>query len=377
MNITVSKKDLLRAASKMVSVAESRGTMPILAHVCLTANDSGLHLASTDLYLALRTSIAADVGKPGAVSVVAKDFAERLKNMADGPIDLSTKDGGLILKSKGTARRYTLRSQSGDDFPPMPSPDASAPTMTLDAGTLSKLIALTSFSISGDETRAHLSSLLVEWDGGTLRAVSTDGHRLSKAEVAVGGSASATLLIPAKAVGELRRLSDEVFSLGTAESPPTLTLIQSGPSLFVRFAETVFSVKLVDAAFPPWRQVVPQRSDQIVRAPRVALLDACRAVSVAASDRTGGVKFAVSKGLIRIFTESPDTGDGLDEVPVDYAGPNISIGFNAKYITDILSALSCDEVTLGFCGDLDPMLVKPVGETPMGFEGVVMPMRLN
>ncbi len=121
MNLTVAKRDLLRAASKMVGVAESKSTMPLLAHVFLTATDSGLRLDATDLYLALRTSIPAEVSKPGTVSVPAKDFVERIKNMADGPIDLSVKDGGLVLKGKGSARRYTLRFANGEDFPPMPS----------------------------------------------------------------------------------------------------------------------------------------------------------------------------------------------------------------------------------------------------------------
>ena len=122
-----------------------------------------------------------------------------------------------------------------------------------------------------------------------------------------------------------------------------------------------FAVRLVDAQFPPYSQVIPQQSEKLVRVPRAAFSEALRAVSVAASERTGGVKLGLTKGTMRITTESPDSGEGFDEVPIEYAGPNMTVGFNAKYFLDVLGALDEDEVELGFGGELDPAVVKPVG----------------
>ena len=123
-----------------------------------------------------------------------------------------------------------------------------------------------------------------------------------------------------------------------------------------------FSVKLVDAQFPPYSQVIPQQSEKIVRVPRAAFADALRAVSVAASERTGGVKLALAKGTMRITSESPESGDGFDEVPIEYAGPTMTIGFNAKYFLDVLGALDEDEVVLGLGGELDPAVVRPASD---------------
>ena len=97
-------------------------------------------------------------------------------------------------------------------------------------------------------------------------------------------------------------------------------------------------------------------------------------VSVAASERTGGVKLGVSAGTMRITTESPDSGEGFDEVPVEYTGPAMTIGFNAKYFLDVLGALDDEEVELGFGGELDPAVIRPASQRQ--FLAVVMPMRI-
>jgi DNA polymerase-3 subunit beta len=245
---------------------------------------------------------------------------------------------------------------------------------------LQELIAKTHFSISGDETRAHLNSALFEWDGDVVRMVTTDGHRLSKMEMKVSGrQASATMLIPLKAIQELRRLCDDFLGetkdvSKDAAARPQLQITQSGSSAYFQGGGMAFAVRLVDAQFPPYAQVIPQQSDKLVRVPRAAFADALRAVSVAASERTGGVKLAVTQGAMRISTESPDTGDGFDEVPVDYTGPTMTIGFNAKYFLDVLGALDDEEVELGFGGELDPVVVRP--HSARRFLAVVMPMRI-
>ncbi|MGH7330301.1 MAG: DNA polymerase III subunit beta, partial [Polyangiaceae bacterium] len=217
-----------------------------------------------------------------------------------------------------------------------------------------------------------------EWDGDVVRMVTTDGHRLSKMEVKVPGrQATATMLIPLKAIQELRKLCDEVMvdakEAGNKE-PAQLMITQSGSSAFFQGGGTTFSVKLVDAQFPPYSQVIPQNSDKKIRVPRGPFADALRAVHIAASERTGGVKLGIQNGTMRITSESPETGDGFDEIPVEYGGSNITIGFNAKYFLDVLGALDDDEIALGLSGELDPAVVRPTGER--NFLAVVMPMRI-
>jgi DNA polymerase-3 subunit beta len=388
MELTVAKKDLLKIVSRMQGVAERKSTMPVLANVLLaTDGQNALRLAATDLYLSLMGRVSADVSKPGSVAVSAKDLFERVKMMPDGPVVIASQDSATTtIKAAGTARRYTLRGMPGEDFPPLPQPVEGAPTLVLEVDILSELIAKTHFSISTDETRAHLNSAQFEWEGDVVRMVTTDGHRLSKVDVKVSGrQASSSMLIPLKAIQELRRLCEEMLAEGPtngadgSKSKPVLQITPSGASAFFQGAGTTFSVKLVDAQFPPYAQVIPQQSERIVRAPRAALADALKAVSVAASERTGGVKLSLTKGSMRITSESPESGDGFDEIPVEFGGPNMSIGFNAKYFLDVLAAVTDDEVSIGLSGELDPAVIRPAGATTTSdrqFLAVVMPMRI-
>jgi len=382
MELTVAKKDLLKLVARMQGVAERKSTMPVLSNVLLAVDGpSALRAAATDLYLALVGRITVDVSKGGSVAVPAKDLLERLRMMPDGPIHLSTQENAsTTIRATGSARRYTLRGMPGEDFPPIPGPSEGSPSLAIDVDVLQELVAKTHFSISTDETRAHLNSALFEWDGDVVRMVTTDGHRLSKMEVKVSGrQASATMLIPLKAIQELRRLCDDMGAEAKdggkdASSKPQLQITQSGASAFFQGGGMTFAVRLVDAQFPPYGQVIPQQSEKIVRVPRAPLSEALRAVSVAASERTGGVKLALTKGTLRITTESPESGEGFDEVPIEYAGPDMTIGFNARYFLDVLAALDEDDVELGFGGELDPAVVKPVGQRQ--FLAVVMPMRI-
>ena len=377
MELTVPKKDLLRLVTRMQGVAERKSTMPVLSNVLLAVDGpSALRVAATDLYLALIGRVPVEVSKGGSVAVPAKDLLERVRMMPDGPIQIASQDNATTtLKAAGSARRYTLRGMPGDDFPPLPSPAEGSPSLALDVGVMQELIAKTHFSISTDETRAHLNSALFEWEGDVVRMVTTDGHRLSKMEVKVTGrQASATMLIPLKAIQELRRLCDDLAADTKDGGKAQLQITQSGSSAFFQGGGMSFAVRLVDAQFPPYTQVIPQNSEKIVRIPRAAFADALRAVSVAASERTGGVKLQLSQGTMRILTESPESGEGFDEIPIEFAGPNMTIGFNAKYFLDVLASLDEDDVELGLGGELDPAVVRPASARQ--FLAVVMPMRI-
>lgn len=377
MELSVAKKDLLKLVSRMQGVAERKSTMPVLSNVLLAVDGpNALRVAATDLYLSIAGKVPAEVKKGGSVAVPAKDLLERVRMMPEGSVQIVTTDGASTnIKASGSPRRYTLRGMPGDDFPPLPQAAESAPTLSLSVDVLAELMQKTYFSISTDETRAHLNSALFEWDGDTVRMVTTDGHRLSMMEQkVVGKQATATMLIPLKAILELRRLCDELNAEGSKDQKPEITITQSGSSAFFQAGSTTFSVKLVDAQFPPYAQVIPQATEKKVRVARGPLADALRAVSIAASERTGGVKLQLGGGTMRITSESPESGDGSDEVPIEYNGPAITVGFNAKYFLDVLGALGEDEVELGLSGELDPAVVKPVSERK--FLAVVMPMRI-
>ncbi len=378
MELVAPKKMLLRLLQRCQGVADKKSTMPVLANVLLSGEGDRVTVAATDLYLSVTGSLEAEVSKSGSVAVPARDVFDRVRHMPDGPVHISVGNGAATtIKAGGSARRYTLHGLPGSDFPALPTPPEEASRMELPVAVLLHLVQRTVFSISNDETRAHLNSALFEVDKDVVRMVTTDGHRLSKMERKVEGlDFSTTMLIPLKAVQELKKLLEEVPE--DQRGDEKIIVAQNGPNAFFELGGINFSVKLVDAQFPPYDAVIPAMTDRAVRTPREPLEEALKAVSLAASDRTGGVKLAVSENALRITSESPESGNGFDEVPVDYTGPEISVGFNAKYLLDVLAAIKDDdEVTLGLSGELDPAVVRPANaEGGDDYIAVVMPMRI-
>lgn len=375
MEITAAKKDLLRILTRAQGVADKKSTIPILANILLDATGEALRVCATDLYLSVSGSIPAKVTEPGTVALPAKDLVDRIKAMPDGPVSIACPDGGATtIKSLGSARRYTLHGLPGADFPPLPDPSADAARVELPADLLATMIARTQFSISADDSRPNLNSALFERRDGVLRMVSTDGHRLSKMEAPLSGDASVEMLLPLRAVVELRRIAEDARSDGGA----SVVLVASGPNAFFETPAGVFSVKTTEAVFPSYKQVVPAHSPRVARIPRAQFADALRAVSLAANDRTGGVKFSFSPGVLRVTSESPERGNGADEIAVDYSGVDVDIGFNAKFFLDALGALEgFDDVAMSFDGPTEPAVIRACGEAPgRDYMALVMPMRI-
>ena len=358
--------------------------MPVLGNVLLEVEGPDrIRLAATDLYLGISGTVGGKVDKGGSIAVGARDLFERVRMMPEGEVEIeTTAESAMTLRAVNSARRYTLHGVPGSEFPTLPMPDGGAAVQTLPADVLARLIAGTHFSISTDETRVHLNSALFEWEEGRARMVTTDGHRLSKMEVPVSGeTASASLLVPLKGVIELKRLCEEAIAEAAKseveEEGTAVRMLQSGANAFFQVGVVQFSVKLADAQFPPYEQVIPASSEQTVRAPRVAMSDALRAVSIAASDRTGGVKLTLGDNVMRFESESPESGAAFDEVPIEYDGPEFMIGFNARYFLDVLAAMEEEDVVLGVSGELDPAVLRPAEQTTTAsYLAVVMPMRI-
>lgn len=373
MNLTIPKKDLLRVAARALGIADRKSTMSVLAMLLLDAKEGAVTISATDLYRSLVDVTPAEVASAGSVAVNAKDFVDRVKALADGPVVLTRGERSLTLKSKGTARKFTMPIYPGDDYPPIASPDASSARLTVEAKVLERLISLTDFSISADVTRAHLNSALLEWSGPTIRMVSTDGHRLSKAETTVEGQASAQMLIPQNGV----QMISSILELAHAQESGRIEIVPDGASAFFFAGTARFGVRLTDAMFPPYEQVIPQSAGDTLRVGRTMLADAVRAVSLSAGDRSGGtMKLVVSTGKVLLSSETPASGDASDELSVEYSGKRIVTGVNTRYLLEVLGALTGDEVAISLLGELDPLVIRPIDMAGPSYLGVVMPVRV-
>ena len=392
MELSISKKDFLRGLARTHAVADRKSSMPILSNVLLSADDAGLlRFAATDLYLAVSASAEATIKRAGTVALSARTLFDIVKNLPEGEVKLAVDKQNAVQLRSGKIK-FRIPGMPGEDFPPLPSPGEGG-FAELDVNVLSQLIGLTQYSMSSDDTRPHLAGTLFECDGSTVRMVTTDGHRLSKAEAAHEAGTTFSILVPQKGIGELKRLLEDAKSERkgpvdkTAEKSAekaeggklqeqrvTVGVATVGGNAFFRGHDVQLSVKLADEQFPPYAKVIPQSHSRRVVASRELLVDSLRRISLVASDKSGGVRLALEPGKLEIVSENPDVGEGSEELDVDFVGEKVAIGFNARYLLEALSAMPDDEVVLELGGELDPGVIKPLSDSR--FVGVIMPMRI-
>jgi DNA polymerase-3 subunit beta len=362
MNVTITRKDLLRLVARAAPVADRRGTMPVLGCVLLRYQGGYLTVAATDLYLSMVGRCEADGTEPGAIALPARDLLDRVKAMSDGPINITADDKTTTIKGSG-ARRYKMSHLPGVEFPELPHvfADDAYRIPCVDVATV---LARASYAVSPDETRPNLNSLEMTFSDGHIGATGTDGHRLAHHNVKCDGVTNGlTVLLPLKGAKELAKL---------VADGGTVSLATTDRWLFASIDECTLSCKLAEAVFPSWKNVIPRGACETVDVPRRALLDCVRAVSVASPASTNGVRLTFKKGVLGIASDSPEKGDAVDEVAIDFAGKPVTIGFAARYLTEALECLESDPVTVEVRGELDPIVIRDGA-----YAAVVMPMRIQ
>ncbi|HZS38979.1 MAG TPA: DNA polymerase III subunit beta [Polyangia bacterium] len=367
MEFKIEKASLLQGLYLAQGISDRKSTMPILANVLLrTDGKDKLLVAATDLNVTVTAELPCKVAAEGGLTVGAKHLHEIVKSLPTDELSLKRTENNYAEIRAGKIE-YKVVGMADREFPKLPN-HREVKFSKVDAATLRDMIAKTFFSISTDETRYHLNGVLFESDGKLARMVSTDGHRLSKIERALeGGPKLATgIIIPRKGLMELRR------ALENAEGQIELGI--HGGHVFVRVKEVALSVKLIEAQFPPYDQVIPKENDKVAICPRLAMLESLKRIKIISSDKTSGVKLSLKKGALNVASDNPDLGEAHEELDVSYDGAPITIGFNATYFIDLLTEMEGDEVKLELNGELDPGLVRPADGK--GYLGVVMPMRI-
>jgi len=367
MNLRIAKNEILRGLYLTHGIADRKSTIPILANVLLrTVAKDRVLFAATDLKVTMTVSAKADVSEEGGITVGARQLYEIVKGMAGDDVHLQRTEQNWLCLESGPSE-FKVVGMSDRDFPRLASVE-EIPCGKVEAAVLSDMIAKTIVSVSQDDTRPHLASVLFESDGERTTMVSTDGHRLSKVscEMPGGPKVPAGVLVPRKGISEIRR------ALEGKEGSCDIGVDQG---LFVLKSEDMMlSVKLSEGQFPAYDQVIPKDNEKKVIVARDAFLDALRRVSIIASDKTWGIRLSIEKGKLSIEADNPDLGNARDRIDVEYKGPALQVGFNARYFIDFLAEMASKDVCVELGGDLDPALLKPCDGRD--YLGVIMPMRL-
>jgi len=370
MKATIERATLLKGLSHVQSVVERRNTIPILSNVLIEATaDGGLKLMATDLDLQINETIAAAVDQPGATTVSAHTLFDIARKLPEGSqVSLAAADGKMTIMA-GRAK-FQLGTLPRDDFPVIAEGELPV-SFELPAETLKQIIDKTRFAISTEETRYYLNGIFWHVSDDplpVLKAAATDGHRLARVTMPRpdGAEGMPDVIIPRKCVAELRKLLEEIDgSVGVSLSPTK-----------IRFdlGQALLTSKLIDGTFPDYSRVIPTGNDKILKIDPRSFEEGVDRVSTIATEKTRAVKMALDRDKITLSVTSPENGTAAEEVPGDYAAMPFEIGFNSRYLLDILGQLDGDTIEVHLADAAAPTLIRENDKSSALY--VLMPMRV-
>jgi DNA polymerase-3 subunit beta len=372
MKLTIERAALLRTLAHVQSVVERRTTIPILAHLRVEASEGGLGVTATDMDVAVIVHVAAEIGQEGATTSAAHMMYDIVRKLPEGAqIDLdSDVVADHLTVSCGNAR-FSLPSLPADEFPAMAEGEFSH-EFELPAPNLIRLVDKTRFAISTEETRYYLNGIFIHAVEGNgrplLRAVATDGHRLSRVDIPLpeGAQGIPGVIVPRKTVGELRKLVDEVEG--------NISVSVSETKIRFAFEDTVLTSKLIDGRFPDYEQVIPEKNDKEMEIDGRSFTEAVDRVATISTEKTRSVKLALSKGRLVVSANNPDSGSASEEIEASYESDDLQIGFNSRYLLDATGQVSGERIRLMIADSVSPTVMRDTGDSDALY--VLMPMRV-
>jgi DNA polymerase-3 subunit beta len=360
LRITCDRDELASRVSIVARAVSSRSSVQVLSGIRLSATESGIELAATDMELSLRTPVAGAMAAPGTVVVPAKLLSDIVRLLPPGEVELSEQDGALAVAAGAYNSR--LNTYAAEDFPKLPPVDAQV--TALDAASLLDTIERVSRAASRDESRPVLTGILVRFEGTSLVMAATDSYRLSVKETAlpqVGPELEA--IIPARALAELQRL---------AAGAETVDLAVHENHVVFHVGGVWLTTRRIDGQFPDVKKLLPESFEVELSVPRVELLEVVRRAAVLAQRNTP-LRLRFAEGELTVSAQSQDVGETRETMPVAYTGEALEIGFNADFLREGLESVTTGDVALKLINPLRPGLITADSEA---FWYLIMPIRL-
>lgn len=366
MKFSITQSEFTEIIQTAIGTVPTKSTLPILSTLMLEAGQGRLSLTATDLDISVRTGVECEVSEEGKTCLPARRLSEIVRELPAAQVEVTVEQNKAMLRcGKG---QFQILGMDPEDYPKLPEVTAER-QVKLDTEVLRKMIRKCIYAVSSDETRPMLNGVLVELAEGTFGMVATDGHRLAyvKRRQEVGKGKSGDIIVPPKALNQVLRLAgEEQVQIGFAKNYAVFEL-----------GRTVVYCRLLEGPFPDYRQVIPKEHPKKVSASRVELTGAIRRVAVLADQATRQIKMAFREGAVEISTRTADVGEATEELPAQYSGDSVDIGFNAAYLLDSLGTIESDEVTVAASTPVAASVLWPVDqEENEELLCLVMPVRL-
>lgn len=365
MKVSASRESLLAPLQSVIGVVERRQTMPVLANVLLVARGDKLTVTGTDLEVELVAASAVSVQQPGDVTVPGRKLLEIMRTLPEKATVSLVREAERVVVKAGRSR-FTLSSLPASEFPVIEEIN-SKQVIRVGREHFRRLIEKTHFAMAQQDVRYYLNGTLLETSGTTLRAVATDGHRLSMAETELSEAATTAqqVIVPRKGILELQRILG-----GEGE----LELSIGSNHVRAQIGDIRFTSKLIDGKFPEYSRVIPAKPPHTMSAGRDLMRQALQRTSILSNEKYRGVRLTFAENSLTIQAHNPEQEEAEDQIEVSYSGAALEIGFNVTYLLEALAAVDVETVDVSITDSNSSCLIRAPGDNSVKF--VVMPMRL-
>ena len=369
LKLTIERAHLLKALKHTQSIVERRQTIPILSNVLIETGTDSIVIRATDNEIEIVEKVPATIAESGSLTVPAHRLCDIVSRLPEGAqISLALSENNQLFLTSGRAK-FSLATLPADGFPSMVQENMPF-TFTVAGSDLLGLIGKTSFAVSTEETRYNLNGIYLHEkadDTPRLTAVATDGHRLASAFIPLpeGAKGMPGVIIPRKTIGEISKLA--------SESDTEINISLSANQIRFHLGDVVLASRLMDGTYPEYEKVIPAANDKVLEADSAALADVIERVSVV-SEKSRGIKLAIKNNLIQVSAAAADEGSAEDEMDAVYTGDDLEIGFNFRYLLDILAQIKGGTVQLVLNDSISPVIIKDTQAANTLY--VLMPMRV-
>jgi DNA polymerase-3 subunit beta len=368
MKFSLPKSKLASCLQSVLQVVPTKSTLPILTNLLVEALDNKLKVSATDLDMSITGTVDCEVAKKGSTALPARILFEIVKELPEGELTIESINSRIEVKIANGS--YKIASVSPDDFPKLPAVNTKK-EIKVDAQQLCQMIRKTTFACSTDETRPALNGVLWQTKGEKMQMVATDGHRLAKTAVENSRlkGMSEDIIIPPKVLNLIPKF---------IEGPGTeIGIIFGENNIIFNLGNTVLTSRLIEGPYPNFEQVIPSTNDKQLRVSKADLGGAVRRVSILSNALTHQVKFGLKKARLTLSTSNADVGgEGVEAIDCDYTAEPVDIGYNAIYVSEILSKIDSDEVVFELSSPVAAGIVYGTDVPKNDFLCLIMPLRL-
>jgi DNA polymerase-3 subunit beta len=374
MKFIVSSNYLQKNLQSISGVASSSNTLPILDDFLFEIREDILHVTASDLETTMTVSLKLTMSEEeGRIAVPAKILLDTLKTLADVPITFTTNNDTFAIEMTAGGGKYKLSGHNGDEFPETPTVEEGS-SFTIKSTILSEAISKTVFAAGNDEIRPVMSGVLMELTDEGMALVATDAHKLVRyARKDVTTDNYDSIILPTKPLNQIKNI------LGNEDMD--VKVEYNDKNAFFAFGNIQLLCKLIVGKYPNYPAVIPVENPNKLQISRSLLLNTIKRVSLFANQSTHQIRFKISGQLLELSAEDIDySNEAVETVSCNYDGEDLEIGFNSKFMQEMLNNIDTKEVLLKMSQPNRAGLIIPVEEEPQENEEIlmlVMPVMLN